>query len=98
MVMKAEPGAPEFPEHEILPSVMRETRRSCPLPPLSLDDKDPVARVRREVALWTGPRMQEVRDVIEQAARVDVTVLVTGETGTGKELVARAIHYLGARR
>ena len=42
--------------------------------------------------------MQGVRDVIELAARVDVTVLVTGESGSGKEVVARAIHYLGARR
>src|SRR5205823_5534500 len=79
-------------------SSVREGRRSSPLIPTTLEDKDPVARVRREVALWSGARMQEVRDVIEQAARVDVTVLVTGETGTGKELVARAIHYLGARR
>src|SRR5262249_52781153 len=33
-----------------------------------------------------------------QVAAVDVTVLVTGETGTGKEVVARALHYSGARR
>jgi two-component system response regulator AtoC len=77
---------------------LRETRRANLQPAPSLDDKDPVGRVRRETALWAGPRMQEVRDVIEQVARVDVTVLVTGETGTGKELVARAVHYLGARR
>ena len=56
-----------------------------------------MARVLREVALWVGSPMQEIRDVIVQAARVDVIVLVTGETGTGKEVVARAIHYLGAR-
>jgi len=42
--------------------------------------------------------MQAIRDVIEQAARVDETVLVTGESGSGKEVVARALHYLGARR
>ena len=75
-----------------------EAQSTSLLPPRSLEDKSPVARVRQELALWASSRMQEVRDVIAQAAPIDVTVLITGETGTGKELVARAVHDLGTRR
>jgi DNA-binding NtrC family response regulator len=39
-----------------------------------------------------SPGMQRVKKAIETAAEVDSPVLVSGETGTGKELVARAIH------
>jgi DNA-binding NtrC family response regulator len=42
--------------------------------------------------------MREVFAVLERVAPSDVTVLVEGETGTGKELVARAIHEASARR
>ena len=42
--------------------------------------------------------MREVFAVLELAARSDVTVLITGETGTGKELVARALHEASSRR
>lgn len=59
---------------------------------------DPAGKLEQEIALWRSPRMQEVREIIQQAARVDVTVLVRGETGTGKDLVARAIHYLSPRQ
>jgi PAS domain S-box-containing protein len=39
-----------------------------------------------------SPPMQEVFDAIDQVAGTETTVLITGETGTGKELVARALH------
>ncbi len=42
--------------------------------------------------------MQRVFDMIRDVARVDATVLVHGETGTGKELAARAIHAMSPRK
>jgi DNA-binding NtrC family response regulator len=45
-----------------------------------------------------SPRIQDVFRQIRQAAQSDIPVLITGETGTGKELVARAIHQLSDRR
>ena len=43
-------------------------------------------------------RMQEVIRTAEVVAKSKSTVLITGETGTGKEMVARAIHYHSAQR
>ncbi len=54
-------------------------------------------KLMHELALWQSPQMQEVKDIIRQAARADITVLICGETGTGKDLVARAIHEFGVR-
>jgi DNA-binding NtrC family response regulator len=45
-----------------------------------------------------NPVMQSIYDTIEIVAETDSTVLVTGETGTGKELVARALHWASPRR
>ncbi len=45
-----------------------------------------------------SPTMQELFDSIRRFAPHARTVLVTGETGTGKELVARALHAMGPRR
>jgi DNA-binding NtrC family response regulator len=42
--------------------------------------------------------MRDVYQLLEQAAALDITVLLGGETGTGKELAARAVHYHSARK
>ncbi len=47
--------------------------------------------------LGESPATRALRESIETVAPSDASVLVTGETGTGKELVARAIHSLGPR-
>jgi formate hydrogenlyase transcriptional activator len=45
-----------------------------------------------------SPALREVLQQVEIAAPSDATVLVLGETGTGKELIARALHRLSSRR
>jgi DNA-binding NtrC family response regulator/tetratricopeptide (TPR) repeat protein len=45
-----------------------------------------------------SPGMRQVFDQVEQLAESDVPVLILGETGVGKERIARAIHALGSRR
>jgi len=45
-----------------------------------------------------SPAMLRVWDQVRRLARVDSTVLITGETGTGKEVVARALHLASQRR
>jgi two-component system response regulator AtoC len=73
-------------------AVANKPRResACPQP----EDGD---RLERELGLLTSPQMREIQSVIEQAARADVTVLICGETGVGKEIVARAIHAYSPR-
>jgi DNA-binding NtrC family response regulator len=47
--------------------------------------------------IGTSPRMQQVFDLVIQAAPSRSTILITGESGTGKELAARAIHSHSSR-
>lgn len=47
--------------------------------------------------LGNSPSIKKVFDLMEKATRSNLTVMVTGETGTGKELVAKAIHYHSSR-
>jgi DNA-binding NtrC family response regulator len=67
----------------------REARR--------LRDEMGGARCEHEFVVGTSPPMVEAVELIQRVAPTDATVLVTGETGTGKELAARAIHAGSAR-
>ena len=45
-----------------------------------------------------SPAMQQIYRMVALVAQKNSTILITGETGTGKELIARAIHYNGLRK
>ncbi len=51
-----------------------------------------------KVILGNSPAITQIFSLIEKACRTNITVSISGETGTGKELVARAIHYNSPRR
>src|SRR3984893_3614480 len=56
-----------------------------------------VGKGRLHELLGTSPAIQELFASAQKIAPCDVSVLITGETGTGKELLARAIHQMSAR-
>jgi two-component system NtrC family response regulator len=65
--------------------------------PKSLKVAPPEADCVPEDLIGSSNSMREVQKTIGLVADSDATVLITGETGTGKEVVARTIHRVGAR-
>ena len=61
-------------------------------------ENDPGSISRTATLIGESPVMKKLFSVIERVAPTDASVLITGATGTGKELAARAIHDLSPRR
>jgi two-component system response regulator AtoC len=50
------------------------------------------------VTVWEGETLERIRELLAQIADTDVNVLIQGESGVGKEIVARAVHSTSERR
>jgi len=60
--------------------------------------KEVEERFTSKSILGTSTKISDIRSLIERTAETNVSILITGENGTGKELSARAVHYMSSRR
>lgn len=87
---------PPFNSASVLPRVWRLLRHSA----LSVGGREALQEklaMKRLGLVGESPSFLEEIKKIRQVARCDITVMICGQTGTGKELVARAVHYLSPR-
>jgi len=64
---------------------------------LSTRSDAPASTSADQATVWQSAAMRKIRDVIDQISDTDVTVLIQGESGVGKEIVARAVHARSTR-
>jgi len=91
--------AKPFTDEELLGAVQRSLAKLAArleAQPMAEAEAEPEP-LRDLGIIGQSPAMRRLYQAVRRAATTPVTVLVTGETGTGKELVARAIHYSSPR-
>jgi two-component system response regulator AtoC len=71
-----------------------------PITPLSSSTFVEVGEITRDEGLfiYANDQMHRIKEIIDQIANTDVTVLIQGESGVGKEVVARSIHFNSFRK
>ena len=84
-----------FDGRELEAALAAALKHRPPLPPDAADGSPPTIDA---LLLGTSEKMATVRSLVERVADSDVTVLVRGETGTGKELVAHGLRWHSMRR
>lgn len=84
-------------ENELLHNQLQQLRQEFGAETAQVDDQLPNEPSFEEI-VGRSPALQRVLRNVEVVAPTDSGVLIQGETGTGKELIARAIHNLSARR
>ena len=96
-------GAYDFLRKEALPYDLRpvvesafQTRDEMTAPAAS-EVATPGFDLREQSMIGRSPAMQEVFKMVGRVSRSDATVMITGENGSGKEIVARAIHKFSPR-
>jgi DNA-binding NtrC family response regulator len=86
-----------FMNEAIFPLLERiEVKKKAALESVSIEAKTDQSKLEHKI-VGNSPAMCEARKMVELCARTDATVLLTGETGTGKDLVANTIHELSHR-
>jgi len=82
-----------FNGRDLISKVQEVLKKSAPRP--TFDTLPPLSE-----SLWGGksPAMRELYDIVDRLARSDVNVLILGESGVGKERIARMLHHRGPRR
>jgi DNA-binding NtrC family response regulator len=82
-----------FDDESLLAAVRQALAHPCDV----ANKRNRETRDAVETIIGSSPAVKSVHRRVEMVARTDATVLILGETGTGKELVARAIHALSSR-
>lgn len=94
-------ATPRWVDYEIHADPQSPERRI-----ILLQDRTEVQQLRQQLdhhsqfhdLVGRSPAMLQIYQLVRDVARVNSTVLIEGETGTGKELIARAIHYSSSRK
>jgi len=86
-----------FRNEEVIPLLQRIREKKLRIPEAEKEKAAADLSILKTL-VGQSPAMQEIRQLVQLYAGHDATVLLTGKTGTGKDLVAKTIHNLSNRR